>query len=235
MDLVKVCRLAGLVASFAAFAGCAAAVGDPLGDLEADASADARAPVDAGRPVDARSEPDATPPEPDAATPDAAPPTSDIVSLALDDAFVDSLAPNTNFDTAVLEVDGDPNEKWALIKPRDLAGIPAGSAVVRATLTVNNFDGGSEYSVHSLTGAWEETTVTFATAPGLSAPIASVLGRIGLHSFDVTAVVQSWVDGAPAYGLGLHMVLDNGVDLHSTEAVSAADRPQLVVEFGPGT
>ncbi len=153
------------------------------------------------------------------------------VALDLDDAFVDSARPDRNFDSTVLEIDGDPSVKYALIRPRNLGGIPVGTTVDRATLVVQAFDGGNSWGVHELTGPWSEGSVTFANAPGMTSSRASVPGNTGAHSIDVTGIVQAWVDGAPAHGLALYPTGTNGVDLYSSEHASAALRPQLIVEI----
>jgi hypothetical protein len=53
-------------------------------------------------------------------------------------------------------------------------------------------------------------------------------------SFDVTAIVQSWVDGAPNYGFLFLPGTTNGGKLFATDAVDPALRPRLVIEYGGG-
>ncbi len=153
------------------------------------------------------------------------------VRLDVDDAFVDSAAPNANFDTTALEIDGDPSTKYALIKPRDIGSIAPGTRVAKATLVVRGFDGGNSYGVRELGGAWSEDSVTFNNAPGRSSQLASVSGSTGVKSIDVTTIVQGWVDGAPAHGLALYPNGSNGVDLYSSEHGTASYRPHFVVEL----
>jgi hypothetical protein len=67
---------------------------------------------------------------------------------------------------------------------------------------------GGQVDVARVLGTWDEATVTESTAPAIGATYASQQLASGLKSqwatFDVTALVQEWVDGAVAdHGLAL--------------------------------
>jgi hypothetical protein len=55
----------------------------------------------------------------------------------------------------------------------------------------------------------------------------------GKVEVDVTAIVQAWANGTPNYGLYMQYLSDDGVVIHSDDAVTLSDRPRLVVSFTP--
>ena len=56
---------------------------------------------------------------------------------------------------------------------------------------------------------------------------------VGKVSFNVTSVVQAWANGTPNYGIFLQYLSDNGIKIHSDDAVTLSDRPRLVVSYTP--
>jgi hypothetical protein len=91
-----------------------------------------------------------------------------------------------------------------------LAGLPLQARIHRALLGIWAAAGADPgtVEVHPVLGPWDEATLTWATAPDLTAPVAQyrVPGGGDLHyvTADVTSVVQGWLDGTmPNEGLAL--------------------------------
>jgi cytolysin (calcineurin-like family phosphatase) len=70
-------------------------------------------------------------------------------------------------------------------------------------------------------------------APGVdyvSTPVASkAVSVTGAAEFDVTSVVQAWVNGQPNYGLYIRYMNTNGAIYHSDDATTLSNRPLLTV------
>ena len=128
----------------------------------------------------------------------------------------------------------------------DLNTLPAGVAVNKATLRlyVNDVENnGGIVDAYQLDNAWQETTLTSATAPvlGVSAtggkPVA--LSRANQNHFlliDITALVQQWVSGALANN-GVALALTGGsgsILFDSKESLFTSHEPELeIVLNGP--
>jgi hypothetical protein len=73
--------------------------------------------------------------------------------------------------------------------------------------------------------------------PGVDYVEASTVSHVaypaGKITFDVTTVVQAWANGTPNYGLFLQYLDINGIQIHSDDAATLANRPRLVVSFTP--
>lgn len=93
----------------------------------------------------------------------------------------------------------------------DLGLLPAGTTAAQVSravlrLYVNRMDTAGTVTVQAVNGAWDESTVTYATMPGLEGMGQIVaVGQAGAYvAVDVTAQVQSWVSSpATNYGLAL--------------------------------
>jgi murein DD-endopeptidase MepM/ murein hydrolase activator NlpD len=154
------------------------------------------------------------------------------VSLGVNDTFVDSVNASRNYGAApLLEIDSDPNVQRALIQPLGLSGVPARARVESAQLILQVVDAGSNVSVHKLTGAFGENSVTYANAPGAATAFATISGTVGSKVLDMTAIVQAWVNGEAALGIALYPTGTNGVDIASSEHSVASNRPTLVVTY----
>ena len=87
--------------------------------------------------------------------------------------------------------------------------IPEGATIDSATFSVyNGFNRGADtISVHRITDPWTEMGVTWnsfgnAYDPTIIDSIVTPASGIGWLAFDVTGLVQDWVDGAvPNYGV----------------------------------
>jgi hypothetical protein len=173
-----------------------------------------------------------------------------------DDATIRQGSPTTNAGSATsCEADGDDGsgaDKSCLIR-WTLSGIPAGSVVQSATVTLRVTDSsGQSYGVYSLVRPWVESQVTWqnaqsatpwATAGAMAATdrgpqIGSITGSTGDKTITLNAsgiaAVQSWVDGATNAGLIIASTSNsNGIDFASSEATSVAQRPRLTVTYLP--
>ena len=76
--------------------------------------------------------------------------------------------------------------------------------------------------------------------PGLAVPYALTAlqddDAPGPHTWDVTTLVEEWLDGTPNQGLSMQRMGGNGpFDFHSREHPVAAERPKLIVTTSSGT
>jgi len=81
--------------------------------------------------------------------------------------------------------------------------------------------------------AWDEATMTWSNQPPIGAPIDTISNITAFQYlvFDVTPLAQSWVDGAPNYGVALSSPTARGMGFYSFEAtqVDPAFRPALAI------
>jgi len=139
------------------------------------------------------------------------------IAPLIGDTWVSAISPTTNSgnsqEVSVAGSSSSIGAGYGLLQ-FDLSSLPApGPQVqaVHATLTFFVFEvvtAPSQVMWAPVLGAWNESTVTYATAP----PIGSILGETPLTvpgasqyvSIDVTEVVNSWLTGTlPNYGIAL--------------------------------
>jgi hypothetical protein len=128
--------------------------------------------------------------------------------------------------------------------PPDLSliSLPSGAVVNSATfsLFVNDRQGGNDHhiNVHRITVPWDEATVTYNTIvgnydPAVAATYTSTMA--GWHQWDITTLVQSWVEGTyPDYGLLIEQPEAEYTRYASSEAVNPAVRPMLEICYTLG-
>lgn len=127
----------------------------------------------------------------------------------------------------------------------DLSVLPPGTAVEQATLRyfVNAVNTDGAIAVHTVTGAWNENTLTHANMPARSALFASTnitaATARAYVTVDVTDQVQAWLDGtAPNYGLALSPIAADDVfvsiDTKEATAFSHAMELEIVPVGVPG-
>lgn len=96
----------------------------------------------------------------------------------------------------------------------DVSEVPLGTQITSSTLLLHltssyDFGLGIERTVTTrrVTEPWSESTVTWNTAPGYAEAYGSAAvghWEYGWYPFDVTALVQAWIDGEhPNYGIML--------------------------------
>ena len=144
--------------------------------------------------------------------------------------------------------DGDQDQNQGLLRFAGIVGagpgqIPPGTQIRQAILTVTSQganaqspDGGSFHRMlvpFSGTSTWNSLgagvqlgTEAVATAEATSAGLFA--DRV-TGSFDVTASVQAWVDGAPNLGWVIVANSSNGWAFRSSEWAGVAERPMLTV------
>ncbi len=185
---------------------------------------------------------------PDAAVADAAPgpdaaPTTltfqqDVSGyISTQDSSVQSASPSSNFGTlSVFAWDGDPTSV-GLLQFGAIFGsagdqIPPGATIVSATLTLQ-VDNGSDAAgtIHLVTSAWSEGTVTWATQPTYDASsLADAPFTTGAHVIDVTTSLATW-SASPAsnFGWAFATASADGVAVRPSEGASA--QPLLSVTY----
>lgn len=170
------------------------------------------------------------------------------------DATIRSAAAATNYGSAPdLLVDGDdgspgaqPNQ--ALLRFDSIFGsgsgqIPIGATIDNATLTYTVFNrGGADMSIYALAAGatWDEGTVTWNNV-GTANDGVSVSDRTGspvtgpdnsaTHTVDVTTIVAAWAAGDTNNGFVFLPNSTNGIDFHSSEHGTVAERPLLSVTY----
>lgn len=131
-----------------------------------------------------------------------------------------------------------------------LDGIPAISTLQSATLYVYVDDfwpelGSAPMSVYPVTAGWTPDGVdwydtTAWPAPGAAVATTVVSSTEGWYGWDVTALVQGWLDGTPNYGLAvaaadLDSMASNWAAARRLSASDPATRPYLEVIFSAPT
>lgn len=136
----------------------------------------------------------------------------------------------------------------------DVSGIPSGAPITRATLRLYQFasnrSGSFNLAAHRIDEAWTESGASWTSSDGTQGwaagvggtftftPVSSTaitIGGYGWYEWDITPLVQEWVDGvSPNHGV--QMIYESvragyNVTFASKEYGDASLRPQLVVEF----
>jgi hypothetical protein len=153
-----------------------------------------------------------------------------------------------------LMVDGKPDE--ASLFRWDVSAIPSGSIVVSAAIELNALSTTKgNFEVYALHRAWDEISATWnqysagkpwgaagangsgdhGSAPlGALAPTTSGMYHIPLNDAGVSAV-QAWISN-PAQNYGIIVkdyAVNDGLQVSSSEAATAALRPKLVINYEP--
>jgi len=168
-----------------------------------------------------------------------------------EDAQIEADNPDANFgaDTyTAINVDGQTPHAHAVMRFPNLIGtgpgqVPPGAVICAATLEINCFNPGNVMNLYRLTEEWVESEVTWNerragvpwSSPGADGTgshagtaLSADCTATGWRSFDITAFVQEWADGAPNYGLVFTDTGTDGVDFDSSESTNP---PVLTVEF----
>jgi hypothetical protein len=160
---------------------------------------------------------------------------------AVGDAFVSQNAPGSNFGNPIYIAVGSLNGGTfrGLVK-FDLSAIPVGTHIDQATLSMNYFGGNAYGTTFTITAyragaGWDELTVTWnSQPPSAEAYGAAVFSSFGWQSFDVTDLVQAWVDGTyPNQGIMLrgHETGNQFVWFYARENGSSI--PGITISYSP--
>ncbi|MGW2652249.1 LamG-like jellyroll fold domain-containing protein [Streptomyces sp. NPDC001478] len=170
-----------------------------------------------------------TPPQPGGTT---------VALTPAEDAYVNGVAPNTTYDDNQLASRGSTPYlgylRFAL--PR----APAGQRLTAARLTFRTSSDPTAGSAdpHTLvpvTGAWTESTVTYASRPSLAATVLGTISGATAVSTDYSVELDAPALGGAlgsAYSLALTGSGTDSLRIWSGEIATAAWRPQLVLTFG---
>jgi RHS repeat-associated protein len=128
-----------------------------------------------------------------------------------------------------------------LIQFPDLTSLPQDSTIVRAYVDLYSDTGtnGLPIEMYYNTGAWNDETVTWNTAPGMAAQVwrNSVTATVpGWNRFWMSALVRAWVQGQlPNHGLRMWSTgtADQTVKFYSSHATS--NQPRLKVLYVPAS
>jgi hypothetical protein len=160
------------------------------------------------------------------------------------DTYLHQDTPSTNHGNEAVIVASN-NKHQTLIRFDSVFGNSAnqldlGSDINAATLTltINSAVPGSTVTIYQLTAAWNESSTWNSLTNGIqigSESIATIedseSGAGSNISFDVSASLQNWSNGASNFGWVI--VTDSGtiLQLHSSEAANASFRPRLNIDF----
>lgn len=144
--------------------------------------------------------------------------------------------------------DGDADGEQGLIAFDQLFGaapgrIPPGSTIERAVLTLTTegdaADSGSGATLHRMLVPWSEASTWDSLGGGVqigpeASPVidvntAGAVGEKGTRSFDVTAAVQAWSNGAPNHGWAVLAKGNDRWSFRSSEWGESMERPLLTV------
>lgn len=123
-----------------------------------------------------------------------------------DDASVNSWNNNANLNGDTLYVSTNYDERSFL--KFNLSSIPPDAVIINATLKLYRYQGNGNdtFCIERVLGDWNETSITYNTMPSTS-PYAcyDIPSGEGIWDiFDITSLVQGWVNGSwPNYGLML--------------------------------
>jgi hypothetical protein len=122
----------------------------------------------------------------------------------------------------------------------DLSRLPPGTTVHHAMLSVyvGRLLSGGSISVHRVTGAWDEDTLTAARQPTVDEALPETLVLsdstpfLEYLSIDVTPAVRAWLAGAPNHGLAMRG--DAMVDVELVSKENQAVAHPITLEVVPG-
>jgi len=118
--------------------------------------------------------------------------------------------------------------------------IPLGSTIETATFTYVVNNEGDDATVNDAAVAWDESVTfnTFGSNAGVQeADYGTLVGTAsgstptGAKTLDVKDSLQRWSEGATNYGWLFRPDGTDGVEFHSSEYTTSADRPKLTVRY----
>jgi cell division septation protein DedD len=167
------------------------------------------------------------------------------------DAYLMQNSPDTNFGQATeLRAGFNPGTGELQVITGDFptASLPANATIIQAELAMHIQDAPSgapdNLRAYALTAAWEEKTITFGSGQNLWGTAyghgEQNLQQPGWMTFDVTDIVQRWIDGtAPDLGIGVRPADASNrtqflvFDAHEVPYLGPRLRIQYTIEEGP--
>jgi len=162
------------------------------------------------------------------------------------DAYILSSSASTNYGTATtLYVGSQTTSSTGRALFRfDLKAIPAGATVQSATFQAYLMQSSPspallDVELKRIDALWQEMIVTWASQPGYTGAnnVEGIDTTPGYYEWDVTSLVQTWVNGNPNNGLALMSKNEGTVigwrGFASKESVSPSSPPRLVVTYRP--
>ena len=161
------------------------------------------------------------------------------------DTFVTSATPNINYGSGIGLIVGPGTETYIQF---NLAGVPAGATVSKATLRlyVDAVGKAGSFDVYQLNSSWNENKLTYNTpspslGPSATGGSSTAITSNSLNQFvliDITSLVQKWVNGtAPNDGIALALTTSTGsFSFDSKESLLTGNGPELEIALaGVGT
>jgi alpha-tubulin suppressor-like RCC1 family protein/fibronectin type 3 domain-containing protein len=166
-----------------------------------------------------------------------------VIQPSAADSYLNQQSTSTNYGTATsVSVMSRTGMARRVPVQFDLSGIPANSTINSATLELyaTTVSGSQTLNVHRISGSWLENTVTWANQPSYdSTADSSIAGgtAAGWKIWDVTSLVQEWIDGTSAnYGFLVKCSTETGptsisYTFASKENATTANRPILRINY----
>jgi Collagen triple helix repeat (20 copies) len=161
------------------------------------------------------------------------------------DTFVSSSTPKINYGSTIALAVGPGTTTYVRF---NLAGIPAGASISKATLRlyVDAVGKPGNFDVYQLNSGWAENTLTYNTPPpplGLSVTNGTGVSitTANWNQFlliDITALAQGWVNGTiPNNGVALALTSGSSgsFSFDSKESLLTGNGPELEIAFNSGT
>jgi hypothetical protein len=170
-------------------------------------------------------------------------PGATITLYAVADAYVYSAAPTTNYGTASTLYVGSQSASaiGRALFLFDLSTIPAGATVQSASFQAYLTQTSSspttlDVELKRIDAPWQEMAVTWNTQPGYTGAnnVIGVGKTPAYYSWDVTSLVQTWVNGTPNRGLALMSKNESTLGWRgfaSRESTSPPNPPRLVINY----
>ena len=160
------------------------------------------------------------------------------------DAYIASNTPTTNYGGAALLYTGNLSGTVGRSLYRfDLSAIPLGATVLSAGFQVYRVQGSAapatqDVELKRIDTAWTEGTVNWNTALGYTGAnnVLGVDAAPAYYTWDVTSLVQTWVNGSANNGLALHSkneAIAGWRGFASRESVAPANPPKLLISYRP--
>ncbi len=147
---------------------------------------------------------------------------------------------DTNFGNETFMIIGAAAPTWHSYLQFDLSSIPSGVVIESAELSVNvsNVNGVSNtITIHKITSAWGEDTITYNNQPSSSASYGTAtVSMIGWTAFDVTEIIADSID-LNDYGIALKYYSHSGeypFTFYSSEEANSVYHPKLTITYSGG-